>query len=162
MLGIADDGLPGHPGRAVGVVIHHYAQAAKRPGGAPYAEAYGQLVRIMVLLLFAGMLQMGVWALLYRMLGQFEDYETALYFSGVTFTSLGYGDLTLPKRVRILSAMEAADGLMMFGVISAGIHECLAAFRRAGAGLVQGARAGKLIRRVRAPAPAPGRRPRTG
>ena len=105
---------------SVGLVIYYYARAVREPlGPRPYVEAYGQLVRIMVLLLFAGMLQMGFWAMLYRALGQFEDYETALYFSGVTFTSLGYGDLTLPKRVRILSAMEAADGLMMFGVISA-------------------------------------------
>ena len=107
-------------GASVGVVIYYYARASRRAlGERPYVEVYGQLVQIMVLLLFAGMLQMGTWAFLYRMLGQFEDFETALYFSGVTFTSLGYGDLTLPKRLRILSAMEAADGLMMFGVISA-------------------------------------------
>ena len=107
-------------GISVGAVIYYYARAAQRPlGHRPYVEAYDTLVRIMVLLLFAGMLQMAAWAVLYRMLGQFEDFETALYFSGVTFTSLGYGDLTLPKRLRILSAMEAADGLMMFGVISA-------------------------------------------
>jgi len=110
----------GVQGISVGMVIYYYARVARNPLGArPYVEAYGTLVRIMVLLLFAGMLQMAIWACLYRMLGQFEDYETALYFSGVTFTSLGYGDLTLPKRLRILSAMEAADGLMMFGVISA-------------------------------------------
>jgi hypothetical protein len=107
-------------GLSVGVVIYYYARATRTAlGERPYVEAYGQLVRIMVLLLVAGMVQMGIWATLYRMLGQFDDFETALYFSGVTFTSLGYGDLTLPKRLRILSAMEAADGLMMFGVISA-------------------------------------------
>ena len=105
---------------SVGTVIHYYARATSKPLGArPYVEVYGQLVRIMLLLLIAGMFQMGLWAFLYRSLGQFEDFESALYFSGVTFTSLGYGDLTLPKRLRILSAMEAADGLMMFGVISA-------------------------------------------
>jgi hypothetical protein len=70
-------------------------------------------------LLLAGLLQMTGWAIMYRMLDQFGDFESALYYSGVTFTSLGYGDLTLPKRLRILAAMEAADGLMMFGVISA-------------------------------------------
>jgi len=107
-------------GAAVGLVISHYVRSAKQPlGPRPYVETYATLIRIMVLLLFAGMLQMAVWACLYRMLGQFEDFESALYFSGVTFTSLGYGDLTLPKRLRMLSAMEAADGLMMFGVISA-------------------------------------------
>jgi hypothetical protein len=73
----------------------------------------------MVLLLFSIMFQMSGWSLLFLMLGQFDDFETALYFSGITFTSLGYGDITLPKRVRILSAMEAADGLLMFGIISA-------------------------------------------
>jgi hypothetical protein len=110
----------GVQGASVGGVIYYYARATRQPLGArPYVEVYGQLVRIMVLLLFAGMLQMAVWAMIFRMLGQFEDFESALYFSGITFTSLGYGDLTLPKRLRILSAMEAADGLMMFGVISA-------------------------------------------
>ena len=77
-------------GVSVGVVIYYYARASRHAlGERPYIEAYGQLVRIMVLLLVAGMLQMASWALLYRMLGQFEDFETALYFSGVTFTSLG-------------------------------------------------------------------------
>ena len=107
-------------GLSVGAVIYYYARATQEPlGERPYIEAYGQLVRIMVLLLFAGLVQMAIWAALFRMLGQFEDFETSLYFSGITFTSLGYGDLTLPKRLRILAAMEAADGLMMFGVISA-------------------------------------------
>jgi hypothetical protein len=101
-------------------VIRYYARAAKQPlGPRPLREAFWQITRVMLLLLVAIMLQMAGWAVLFRLLGQFEDFETALYFSGITFTSLGYGDITLPKRLRILSAMEAADGLMMFGVISA-------------------------------------------
>ena len=105
---------------AVVQVIRYYVAAARQPlGERPLLSAFRQLVYIMLLLLVAGILQMAGWAALYQILGQFPDFETALYFSGVTFTSLGYGDLTLPKRLRILSAMEAADGLMMFGVISA-------------------------------------------
>src|SRR6188508_2881175 len=101
-------------------VIRYYARAAKQPlGPRPLREAFTQITQVMLLLLVAILLQMAGWALMFRMLGQFEDFETALYFSGITFTSLGYGDITLPKRLRILSAMEAADGLMMFGVISA-------------------------------------------
>ena len=104
----------------VAMVIRQYGRSAKRAySGKPYLEAYKELSHVMVLLLFSGMFQMAGWAILFRLLGQFEDFETALYFSGITFTSLGYGDITLPKRVRILSAMEAADGLMMFGIISA-------------------------------------------
>jgi hypothetical protein len=104
----------------VGLVIRHYHKGAKRPYvGRPYLEAYQEIGYVMVLLLFSILFQMSGWSLLFLMLGQFDDFETALYFSGITFTSLGYGDITLPKRVRILSAMEAADGLLMFGIISA-------------------------------------------
>ena len=87
----------------VGMVIRRYARGAKRAyDGHPYVEAYKELSWVMVALLFSGMLQMAGWATLFMLLGQFEDFETSLYFSGITFTSLGYGDLTLPKRVRIL------------------------------------------------------------
>ena len=49
----------------------------------------------MLLLMIGNIVQVAFWALLYRMLGAFADFETAMYFSGVTFTSLGYGDVLL-------------------------------------------------------------------
>ena len=52
-------------------------------------------------------------------LGQFGDFETALYFSGVTFTSLGFGDITLMGTARLLAPLQAANGLMMFGFSTA-------------------------------------------
>ena len=57
--------------------------------------------------------------MLYRALGAFEDFETALYFSGVTFTSLGFGDVVLHGRMRLLAPLQAANGLMMFGITTA-------------------------------------------
>ncbi|WP_245513499.1 MULTISPECIES: ion channel [unclassified Mesorhizobium] len=42
-----------------------------------------------------------------------------MYFSGVTFTSLGYGDVVLVGRMRLLAPLQAANGLMMFGVTTA-------------------------------------------
>jgi len=105
---------------AVALVVRYYADADRKPlGTRPIIELYTQLTTVMVGLLFAGVLQMAAWALLYQLHGRFPDFETALYFSGVTFTSLGYGDITLPPRIRLLSAMEASDGLMMFGITSA-------------------------------------------
>ena len=43
------------------------------------------------------------------------DFETAFYFSFVAFTTLGLGDVTLKPPWRIMSAMEAADGMLLFG-----------------------------------------------
>ena len=63
--------------------------------------------------------QVALWALLYRLLGALPDFETAMYFSGVTFTSLGYGDVLLKGEMRLLGPLQAANGLMMFGVTTA-------------------------------------------
>lgn len=56
-----------------------------------------------------------LWALAFLQVGAVPDFETALYFSLVTFTTLGYGDVTLGPDWRMLSAFEAANGIIMFG-----------------------------------------------
>ncbi len=59
------------------------------------------------------------WALLYMWLGEFVDLERALYFSTVTFTTLGYGDITLGPDWQLLSGFEAANGIILVGVSTA-------------------------------------------
>jgi hypothetical protein len=49
-------------------------------------------------------------------LGQFGDFETAFYHSAVNFTSLGCGDIVMDEHWRLLGALEAAIGLLMFGL----------------------------------------------
>ena len=73
----------------------------------------------MLMLMIGNIVQIAFWALIYSVLGAFEDFETALYFSGVTFTSLGYGDVVLTGRMRLLAPLQAANGLMMFGITTA-------------------------------------------
>ena len=48
----------------------------------------------------------------YLALGEFRALETALYSSVVTATTLGYGELVLSERWRLLSTFEAMGGLM--------------------------------------------------
>ena len=74
---------------------------------------------VMLLMLFGNFLQMGLWALLFRVLGEFPDYPSALYHSAVNFTTLGYGDVVMSPRWRLLGALEAANGILMFGVSTA-------------------------------------------
>ena len=71
---------------------------------------------LFVLWLFvATILEVWAWATLYRVLGAVESLEKAAYFSTVTFTTLGYGDITLDEQWRLLSSFEGANGLLMFG-----------------------------------------------
>ena len=73
-------------------------------------------IAVFVLWLFlATILQVWAWATLYLVLGALGSIETAVYFSTVTFTTLGFGDVTLGENWRLLSSFEAANGLLMFG-----------------------------------------------
>ena len=59
------------------------------------------------------------WALLFYRLGEFTDLSNALYFSVVTSTTLGYGDVTLSETWRLLGTFEAMGGLILFGASTA-------------------------------------------
>lgn len=66
-------------------------------------------------LFLATVMEVWAWAMLYLFLGAISSIETAVYFSTVTFTTLGFGDITLDEQWRLLSSFEAANGLLMFG-----------------------------------------------
>jgi len=63
-------------------------------------------------------LQIILWAIVYRNIsyaGVIETFETAVYFSFVTFTTLGYGDITLSESGRVLSGIQALNGILLVG-----------------------------------------------
>lgn len=69
-------------------------------------------------LLLLHFIQSGVWAFTYYILPnitEFESFEKAMYFSLVTFTTLGYGDITISSTNRILSGFEAINGILLIG-----------------------------------------------
>jgi len=66
-----------------------------------------------------------IWAGFFQILGCFDTLEKSLYFSMVSFTTLGFGDVTLPQEWRILSGMIAANGLVLFGLNTAFLIEVL-------------------------------------
>jgi len=55
------------------------------------------------------------WAALYIAIGEIIRFEDALYFSTVTFSTAGYGDITLSQQWRLLSSLEAINGFMLIG-----------------------------------------------
>lgn len=74
------------------------------------------IIAAFVLWMFvASVIEIWVWAASYRALGIFDTLEEALYFSTVTMTTLGYGDIVLDPSWRLLGAFEAANGLFLFG-----------------------------------------------
>ncbi|MDN5567272.1 MAG: potassium channel family protein [Paracoccus sp. (in: a-proteobacteria)] len=66
-----------------------------------------------------------LWAVAFHLLGVFKGFEEAMYFTLVTFTTLGYGDVLMPDRWRILGGLAAANGLLNFGLMTAFMVEAL-------------------------------------
>ena len=74
------------------------------------------LITVMLLTLLCNFAQMAIWAALFMILGEFSDFTTALYHSAVNFITLGYGDIVMSRHWRMLGPIEAANGILMFGV----------------------------------------------
>ncbi|OUR94349.1 hypothetical protein A9Q87_01520 [Flavobacteriales bacterium 34_180_T64] len=60
-----------------------------------------------------------VWAVCYYIIpetsSEFSSFSETVYFSMVTFTTLGYGDISLSSNWRLLSGLEAINGIMLIG-----------------------------------------------
>ncbi len=70
---------------------------------------------LIVLMFLASLVETGLWAFTYHLVGALPELSTAFYFAMVTYTTLGYGDVTLGEEWRLLSAFSAANGTVMFG-----------------------------------------------
>ena len=66
-------------------------------------------------LFFLHTIEVWVWAVAYIAVGLTRDFETALYFSTTSFTTIGYGDVVLDRHWRLFGAIEGANGLLLFG-----------------------------------------------
>ena len=71
---------------------------------------------VLMVLFFGHVLQFATWALLFLYLDEFSEFGTAFYHSVVNFTSLGYGDIVMSQKWRVLGGLEAANGILMFGL----------------------------------------------
>jgi len=73
----------------------------------------------MSIALLAHMVEIALWAVLFIICREFPDFGTAYYHSAVNYTTLGYGDLIMTPSWKLLGPLEAADGMLMFGVSTA-------------------------------------------
>jgi hypothetical protein len=89
------------------------SQAALRTQTLPIAWL---LIRVTWWLILIHVAEITLWALSYLWAGCLPDAESAFYFSGATYTTIGYGDLVLPKPWRMLGPVEGLTGILMCGL----------------------------------------------
>ena len=134
---------------AVTVAIHAYGTVywirflvrryANPDGDFTRDNALPALIWTAVVLLMLHLIEVIVWALAYMLIlpgDQLAGFEKAMYFSVVTFATLGYGDITLADHQwRILSGIEALNGVLLVGWTTALLF---LVFQRCWKGLTQG------------------------
>jgi hypothetical protein len=91
-----------------------------RHHGVPAAPSFGQatalLIGVAAWSVVLHLVQILAWALFYEWHDAFADVPSSIYFSAVTYTTTGYGDLVLPRQWRIVGGVEALTGILMCGL----------------------------------------------
>jgi hypothetical protein len=81
----------------------------------PFWSWTWSFIRVAGWIVLLHLLEMTAWAFFYVWQGAILDVQEALYFSAVTYTTTGYGDIVLPPEWRLVGAVEALTGILMCG-----------------------------------------------
>ena len=77
------------------------------------------IARAISLATVAHLIEIALWAVVFLICGEFQAFGIAYYHSAENYTTLGYGDLVMSPSWRLLGPLEAANGMLMFGVTTA-------------------------------------------
>ena len=110
------------------VALHYYARRDTLVNSPSFRSSLRVVMVVMIILVIGNLAQVGIWALLFRLLGEFSDFNTAFYHSAVNFATLGYGDIVMSGNHRLLGPLQAINGVLMIGVSTAAL---MAAFQDA-------------------------------
>jgi len=103
----------------------YYARHQAYLQNSGYLRTLGILSGVLGLLMFGNLGQVGLWALLFQLLGEFDRYRDAFYHSAVNFATLGYGDIVMSEERRLLGPLQAMNGVLMVGVSTAALMTTL-------------------------------------
>jgi hypothetical protein len=105
---------------ALGATVNFYRRETRLGrAGMMYLIDVTIVVLVMSFTFVAHMIEVAVWALLFMMCREFQDFGAAYYHSAVNYSTLGYGDVIMSPSWKLLGPLEAADGSLMFGVSTA-------------------------------------------
>ena len=98
------------------------------------------LILVFFIVIVLHLLETALWASFYYWQSLFPDFETSLYFSLTSYTTIGFGDVVLPQKWRLLGAMEGISGVLLCGLSTAFIFAVINLLFRMRTGLINEAR----------------------
>ena len=88
-------------------------------GGPGFWKGVAVLMIVTLITAVAHLIQIALWSLVYLRCGELATFETAFSCSAQDDAALGYGDVVLSQRWRLLGPLEAINGLLLFGLSTA-------------------------------------------
>ena len=103
-----------------GFVLWARAYFAKNPSRLGLIRCADLMVRVTHVMLTLQLFEVALWAAFYRW-KCFPSWDTALYFSATSYSTVGYGDVLLPGTWRLLGPIEGLTGVLMSGLSASGL-----------------------------------------
>jgi Ion channel len=105
---------------ALGATVNFFRRESKLGRtGLSHLVDFTIVVLVMSFAFVAHIVEVAIWAWLFIICGEFQEFGAAYYHSAVNYTTLGYGDVIMSPSWKLLGPLEAADGSLMFGVSTA-------------------------------------------
>jgi hypothetical protein len=84
-----------------------------------FAIVIGTITTMGLLLVALHLIEAAFWAAAYLWLGALESLQTAILYSVDSIATRGASGLTLQSHWQMMGALEAADGVLLFGISTA-------------------------------------------
>lgn len=106
--------------------VHHFVRQTEAIAGASrFLQSLRPLLTAMLVMMLGSLVQISLWGALFVYLGEFDELYQAIYHSAVNFTSLGYGDVVMGAKWKLLGPLEAMNGVLMLGMSAAALMAIL-------------------------------------
>jgi ion channel len=105
---------------ALGATVNFFRYERRRGrAGAGLQIDLAIVVLVIAFAFIAHLIEIALWAKLFVLFGEFQQFGIAFYHSAVNYTTLGYGAIIMSPSWRLLGPLEAADGALILGVSTA-------------------------------------------
>jgi voltage-gated potassium channel len=97
------------------LLIHWLARLRRVIESSSAVRRVGLLLRLFLWIVSLHLIQVGLWALAFWRAAELPTLEAAVYFSLVTYTTIGFGDVVLGPGWRVLAGLEGLTGILLVG-----------------------------------------------
>ena len=109
----------------VAAALQTYVRSRTRVESGSFSSTVLVICGVMLVLVVGNFLQVCIWGALFVQLGEFEEFKVAVYHSAVNFATLGYGDIVMSEKHRLLGPIQSLNGILMMGVSTAVVMSAL-------------------------------------